>query len=799
MKASAWSNRRLPLDQQPWVLWALGVVLIGLALGVSWFAQRSAEQVVHRYLVEAAHKQADAVTNFRNFYATQILPKALESGAQVSHLYKEQPGSVPLPATFAIDLGRYLSRIESGYQIKLYSDTPFPWRERERQLDDFQTRALAHLRRHPDEPFVREETINGVAVLRYARADRMLASCVGCHNSMAGSPKTTWKVGDVRGALEITIPAKDWQVAARGVLDQTSAALVVAMMLGLSGLWLITRRMQHALRSADQLSVDRANANQLLRRQIEEREAAERSLRLSESKLNSIFESAPEGIVVIDTQGTITQANVAADSMFGFAPGQLLGHNVGVLMADGQRAQHAQDVATYLRTGVQNMLNRPRVVEGCRQDGSRFPLRLTVTKTRVDDEVLFIGLMQDFTQVKEHEAQLIEARNRADVANRLKGEFLANMSHEIRTPMNGILGMTQLVLATDLQPEQREQLMLARDSADHLLYIINDILDFSKVESGALELEAVCIEPDRILRETIKSLAPLAERKALRLVSHCTPQVPRHVMADPVRLRQILTNLIGNAIKFTQQGEVSVHIDAQASSDADAVVLHVQVKDTGIGFDPARAESLFNAFEQADGSITRAFGGTGLGLAITRSLVTLMGGTIGATSVPGKGSTFALTIVCRLPRGDEAAPIAAPVAAPPAVAAGLRILLAEDHPINQKLATVLLAKMGHHYTVVDNGEAALQALEGQAFDLVLMDVMMPVMDGLAAVVELRRREADSGRHTLVLMVTAHAMTGDRERFLAHGADGYVSKPISALALQTEMARVLGSRAHDPAF
>ncbi len=787
-------SRIRALYLKPWALPALGAVLVLLAVYVGWYTVSSARQVVRAYMVDTAVKQAESVSHFRNFYATEILPKAQEGGIGISHRYKELPNTLPLPATLMIDLGHYLSKTESGNKVALYSEHPFPWRVAERQLDSFQTDALAHLRNTPDEPFIREETVNGVDVLRYAQADRMQAFCVACHNSIAGSPKTDWQVGDVRGALEISIPVKSWQSAATGVLNRAFAILLVVLVLGMTGVWLVTRRLQGALRTSRGLSAERENANLQLRREIDERRTVERNLRLSESKLNSIFDSAPEGIVVIDTRGTIIQANVAAAAMFGFEHAELLGQNVGILMAAGNRARHAKDIDTYLTTGVAHMLNRPRVLDGCRKDGSTFPLRLSVTETRVDDELYFTGVMQDFTQIKANEAQLIEARNKAEVANRLKGEFLANMSHEIRTPMNGIVGMTQLVLDTELQPQQREHLSLAKESANHLLFIINDILDFSKIESGALELEPARIIPEQILRHTVRSLRGMAEHKGLALRHVCTPAVPPEVMADPVRLRQILTNLIGNALKFTHDGEVAVHMDAEPVAPDGSMMLRCQVTDTGIGFDPAKAEALFNPFEQADGTITRSYGGTGLGLAISRSLVTLMGGTISAASVPGKGSTFTFSMRCTLPKGDEAVFGKSVGGEVDHAVRALHILLAEDHPINQKLAGLLLTKMGHSFVLADNGLAALEALAHETFDLVLMDVMMPELDGQAALAELRKRETGTGRHTPVLMVTAHAMTGDRERFMAGGADGYVSKPISAQALQTEIARVMRNTA-----
>jgi len=787
-------NRHTPpasraLYLRPWALPLLGSVLVALGVYVAWFTYTSAQQVVDTFVLDMARKQAQTVTHFRNFYTTEILPRAKAGGAQLRAQQNPDAPGMPLPATMTIELGHFLSKQEAGHSVRLYSDKPFPWREAERQLDTFQTEALAHLRQTPGQPYVRQMVTGGITVLRYAQADVMQASCVACHNSYPGSPKTDWKVGDLRGALEVSVPVKGWQGAAIGVLNKTFGILVLVLLLGMSLVWVITQRLQHALRHARELSTDTERANLQLRREIDERRAVERNLRLSESKLNSIFESAPEGIVVINTRGTIIQANMAAAQMFGFAADDLLGQSVGVLTHPGARSQHDQDLNSYLETGIEHMLNRPRIVNGHRRDGTQFPLRLSVTETRVDDELYFTGVMQDFTQIKANEAQLIEAKNKAEVANRLKGEFLANMSHEIRTPMNGIVGMTQLVLDTELAPEQREHLNLAKESANHLLVIINDILDFSKIESGALELELVRCQPDQILRHTVRSLSGLADKKGLTLTHACTPSVPKEGMLDPVRLRQILTNLVGNAIKFTPSGRVHVAMDAQPVEDENEVMLSITVTDTGIGFDPNKAEQLFDPFVQADGSISRSFGGTGLGLAITRSLVTLMGGHIQASSTPGQGSAFAFTLRCALPSGDSATMDLAQPSAPTAPARPLHVLLAEDHPINQKLASLLLAKMGHTCVLAEDGEQALRQLASQPFDLVLMDVMMPHMDGLTALTRLRETEAGTGHSTPVLMVTAHAMTGDRERFLAAGANGYVSKPISALLLAQEMARV----------
>ena len=366
------------------------------------------------------------------------------------------------------------------------------------------------------------------------------------------------------------------------------------------------------------------------------------------------------------------------------------------------------------------------------------------------------------------------------------------MSHEIRTPMNGILGMTELAMTTEDNQTQKEYLSLARDSASHLLHIINQILDFSKIEAGALELEELTVCPAQLVRHTVRSLEQLAQAKGVMLKVDNDPALPELVWMDPVRVRQVLTNLVGNAIKFTEDGTVTVQTKVLPCAEPNAVLMQLSVTDTGIGFDASRAEALFSPFTQADGSITRSFGGTGLGLAITRSLMQLMGGDVTAKSEQGQGACFTITLPLRrvLERtADTVVAGALPVDAEGPVAKPLSVLLVEDHEINRKLAQIMLQRMGHTFVLANDGQQALDCLDKEHFDVVLLDVMMPVMDGLTALHIWREREAARQLpRTTVLMVTAHAMTGDRERFMAAGADGYVSKPMSEVSLRKEINR-----------
>lgn len=783
-----------------WPMELLGGLLLAKALWVVLYTYQSSESVVQQYAVENAKTHAAAVTQFRNFYTQELVPRAAQAGMAITHDYKTRDNALPLPATFTIDLGHYLSKVDGGTQVSLYSEQPFPGRVAERSLDDFQRQALAHLKVQPDEPFVREEMMNGVRVVRFAQADRMLASCVACHNHYPGSPQTNWQVGDVRGALEVVLPVSQWQSASTGVLNRTFVVLLVLLMLGLLLIWFSVKRIRMALLISRQLSGDRHAAIRRLSEEILEREQAERHLRLSESKLQSIFRSVPEAIVVADSKGQIVQCNDATASIFAYPMQALMGQRINMLMPHDQQAQHDSYMDTYLRTGEKKLMNQPRVLQGLRGDGSVFPVRLTISETRLDNEHFFIGVMQDFTEVQSAQDLLVEAKDKAEQANRMRGEFLANMSHEIRTPMNGIVGMTELALDTVNTAEQKEYLVLARDSANHLLQIINQILDFSKIEAKALELELQAVSPAQLVRHTVRSLEQLARAKGIDLLWETAEDVPHWLWLDPVRMRQVLTNLIGNAIKFTEHGHVRVQTQWLPPSTEHTGALRISITDTGIGFDPARTEALFSPFTQADGSVTRSFGGTGLGLAITRSLLQLMGGHISAQAEPDRGACFVATVPAQTAQFPDL--VRVPGHAPNPQAEGLAsddkqpvisVLLVEDHEINRKLAAIMLERMGYRLSLANDGQQALALLAQQRFDVVLMDVMMPVMDGLAALRHLREQENLDGSRTPVLMVTAHAMTGDKERFMAAGADGYVSKPMSQAALQKEILRVTAQR------
>jgi len=656
---------------------------------------------------------------------------------------------------------------------------------------------------------------------------------------------------------------------------------------------------------------------------VTERVKRDAELRRSEERFRTLSAVAPVGIVLMDEEGKFTYVNGQYLRMTGLTEEEALANAWRTVI-------HPDDFERLERTrneSIAHKLDYTMSYRYMRRDGSVVWAQSIARGFQQKDggRQGYVVVIQDVTERHLAEQRLRNAKDAAEAANRAKSEFLANMSHEIRTPMNGILGMTELALDTELQPEQREYLGMVRSSAEALLAIINDILDFSKIEAGKMELEETTFSLEDCIEEAFGPLGIRALKKGLDLTWTTEGRIPGALKGDPTRLRQVLINLVGNAIKFTKQGEVSVTA-SRAPSEGSRAAIHFVVSDTGIGIAPEKHQQIFDAFSQADSSTTREFGGTGLGLSISARLVHLMGGRIELQSIPGRGSKFSFTVNfevaneappsyhqvadlkdkavlvvddnetnrrlleklllawgmkpvlatdgiegieeyqkrvnrdetyplvlldVNMPQMDgyevaaklrEIAPakrtaivvlsssLSVPTHSSPqqlqigrklskpirraelheaivsvlssgsersgpaqqdvqAAAKRLRLLLVEDNTVNQKLAIRLLEKMGHHVQLAVNGREAVDMTISTQFDLILMDLQMPVMGGLEATQKIRERELNSGGRTPIVAMTAHAMKGDQEKCFEAGMDGYVSKPIRTELLKYEITRL----------
>jgi len=510
---------------------------------------------------------------------------------------------------------------------------------------------------------------------------------------------------------------------------------------------------------------------------ISERKQVEKELRRSKEKYQNIFENSVLGLYQSVPEGRFISVNPAFARLFGYdSPEEMLacvsdiGHQLYIDPKDRERAIKLITEQGFLE-GFE--------IEVQRRDGTTFWVSMNTKIARDEDGLHFDGTVEDITKRKRAEEMLKSAKEAAEEAVRAKSEFLANMSHEIRTPMNAVIGMTGLLLDSDLDDEQRESVETIRNSGDALLSIINDILDFSKIESGKMGLENRSIDLRGFVKSSMDLVAVSAAGKGLSLSCRIDGSVPEAIMSDPTRLRQILVNLLANAVKFTENGGVEVAITSKALADG-VHQIHFAVRDTGIGIPPDRQDKLFHSFSQVDMSTTRRYGGTGLGLAISRRLVEIMGGRIWVDSSPGEGSTFHFTMpVLASAAGLPSVEAKAVPAKNPGETNGngkMRILLAEDNAVNRKVVSQMLRKLGYSADMAEDGLEVLRALERQHYDLILMDIQMPEMDGLEASRQIRKlRPAAEQPHIIAL--TAYALDGDRERCLEAGMDSYVSKPV----------------------
>ena len=506
--------------------------------------------------------------------------------------------------------------------------------------------------------------------------------------------------------------------------------------------------------------------------------AVERSATRNRDMLSGMFRISPEAIVVANEEGRVVIFSAGAEAVFGYAAHEIVGGPIERLMPERFRGDHGKHVARFAAGPSDSLqMAQRRPIRGLRKDGVEIPIEASLARIVAGGETLFTTIVRDLTERYETEVSLVEARERAEQANRAKSIFLANMSHELRTPLNGILGVAEALATSTSDSRQKEMVDLIATSARALEALLTDILDLARIEAGRLDIQNEPFDLGAMVRSVAALFAASAESKGLSFNLDLPDSAALTLSGDCMRLRQILNNLLSNAVKFTETGGVTLAVETDCSGGPCRV--RFSVHDTGIGFDDEVGTRLFQPFEQSDSSITRRFGGTGLGLSICRRLVELMGGTIEARSVAGQGSTFSFEVTLA-PATLE--PVEA-VETPEWTGRPLRVLLAEDHPVNRRVVELILEPVGIEVCSVENGELAVAEAATGSFDLILMDMQMPVMDGLEAVRCIRGREGEAGLpHVPICMLTANALPHFQAQALEAGADGFLTKPISAMAL-----------------
>jgi len=654
------------------------VSIVSIAFAYIYLSNIS-NQITKENSLFGAKRYLEAISEFRTLYTSEVVNTAKEFGLTITHDYKNVEGAIPLPASLSMALGERIGEHQSGAKTFLYSPYPFPWREADsRNLfqDKYVQDAWDHLTDSPDVPYFRFEDYDGVPSIRYAIADRMRPACLDCHNTHPQSPKLDWKVGDVRGVIEVVLPLNAAQTTQK-TIDATFGILVLMTLLVAAIIWLFFRRM-----SSDKHSLTASNTNLLQRR------------------------------------NEIEQQNIEISS------------------AHKELETHAGALET---------------------------------------------------------------------AVKVKSDFLASMSHEIRTPMNGVLGMLGLLLKTNLDEDQKRKAHIAQDSADSLLLIINDILDFSKIEADKLDLEILDFNLPTYLGDLSKAMALRAHEKNLELILDVAEIETSMVCGDPGRLRQILTNLISNAIKFTEEGEIVIRARLEEGDDSD-YIFTCSVTDSGMGIPQESIPKLFENFSQLDNSTTRKFGGTGLGLAIVKRLCVLMGGDVSATSIIGRGSCFEFSV--KLQKSDKPQDLL-----PVSDINDVSILIVDDNKTNREVLRAQLESWGAIVIEANNAQQALDVLgigelaekhktnnktknniDLNNIKVAFLDLQMPEIDGLGLASHIRASNLYNEMH--LILMTSMESQGNTEYYSNLGFSGYFPKPATTRDLFGALAVVLASDKED---
>jgi PAS domain S-box-containing protein len=510
------------------------------------------------------------------------------------------------------------------------------------------------------------------------------------------------------------------------------------------------------------------------------------ALKESEERYRTLAETASDAIITVDENSVIAFVNKATEKVFGYTSGELIGKSLTVLMPENLRHIHLKGIKRYIETKKKNISWQATELTGLHKKGFLVPIEVSFGQYTKDGKQIFTGIVRDITERKKEKDQLKEAKEKAEQLSKTRQEFLSVMSHEIRTPLNAVLGITHLLIAENPSPEQTQNLRILEFSANNLLSLINNILDFSKIESGKIQLEKIDFNFNNLLQQVMNTFRHNAEEKQVKLILIAQSGIPGILIGDPTRLTQILNNLIHNAIKFTSQGEISLHIKILSGNENDLELLF-EVSDTGTGIENNRLHEIFDSFTQAKSSITRQFGGTGLGLTICKKLVNLLGGEIKVESEPGRGSVFRFNLPFKIGKEISRKNLPDTSYEKNFSLKGLRILLAEDNLTNQLLAKKFITRWGAEVDTADNGLIVINKLKQQKYDLILMDLQMPVMDGYESAKNIRKA-GFSAEDLPIIAFSAYALDDDKIKVLEAEMNDYLPKPIDPYELYRKIIK-----------
>lgn len=743
----------------------VGVILISIFIYVSliYISNKTFLDSIDRAVLNSATTSSRIISSlireFRELYTKNVAKKVTMHDIKVSHEYENSMDAIPLPASLSLALGKNISVKDLGVKVDLVSPYPFPWRDK--VMSEFDTRAWAAI----SNSNIKQYTEVGEDGLFYsATPDLMTEGCIDCHNSYENTPRSDWKLGDLRGLLTVVVDLNP--IRQNTIAHVASARYFQLLLLTIIGI-ATTVYIFTTYRKSSLLSMSVLDAKHQLGESINKNASLRHEADKKEVILDTVLESVIDGIFTVNNRGDIQSVNSAGKRMFGYLNNELVGLPLVTIVELPEN-----EITTLLLSCDKSDSDAGWLdAIGNKKNGYTFPLRLSITKIKTLQGANYTCVVRDITEDNRQKELIVNAQKVAEQANNAKGQFLANMSHEIRTPMNGILGTLQVIERHALSTDVKELVSTGINSASSLLTIVNDILDFSKIEEGKLLLENIPFSLKSILDIVHSDIEYSLKDKDIVFMVNYSRNYEDTWRGDPVRIKQVLLNVVANAIKFTKIGSVEINVAVQTIGEQGK--LELSIVDSGIGMSEEFQQQLFTRFKQSDNSTTRKYGGTGLGLAITQKLVLLMKGEINFTSELNKGTTVDISLPLEKVKSGEVSTIQSIDRKCPD-ASGINILLAEDNRVNQIVFTKMLQPTNANLIIASDGLEALKAINKQQPDIIFLDIQMPNLNGVDTCIAIREKSL-----TLpVIAVTANIMQNDIEKYLAVGFDLCLSKPIN---------------------